>query len=87
MYYVQMTAEEAMKLRGKNVKVLVAICDEDTPVSDFSKRRFEDCEDIIRSGKRIQHEIDEFIDQIRVMGTVPVKPHKRTALILLPPED
>lgn len=88
MLYIEMTAEEAMKLRGKNTKVLVSVCDTATPVSDFRRREFGECESILRNGEKIRHEVDDFMDQLRVVGSYQsVKPHKNIAVILLPPED
>lgn len=83
MIYVEMTAEEAVKLRGRDTKVLVSIADAKNGPSEFKTRKFADCENIIRNGDEIQHILDDFVESLRVSAIK--NPRKMSAIILLPP--
>lgn len=83
MIYVEMTANEAVKLRGGDTKVLVSIATADEQPSEFTSKKFADCENIIRNGDEIQHILDDFVESLRVNAIK--NPRKMSAIILLPP--
>lgn len=82
--YVEMTADEAVKLRGGDTKVLVSVIDNEQSVSEFMSKRFADCENIIMNSDVIQHSFDDFVEQLKVLSFRYPK-DKKTAIILLPP--
>ena len=66
--YVEMTADEAVKLRGGDTKVLVSVIDNEQSVSEFMSKKFADCENIIMNSDVIQHSFDDFVEQLRVLS-------------------
>lgn len=84
--YVKMTASEAVKLVGGDATVYVAIGRETDCVADFTRRKFCECEGMIRNGESIQYIVDDFISQLNVLN-IPTKHTKNIAVILLPPNN
>jgi hypothetical protein len=78
--FIVMTADEAVKLRGGDTKVLV--CTDEEPVNAFSTIKFAECEELIKDGEQIQYLLNDFIEQLRVRSLCP---RNITTTILLPP--
>lgn len=83
MKVMRMTADEAVRLVGGDAIVYVSIGTETDCVTEFTRCVFHDCEDIIRRGNRIQREMDDLIDQLRILRTKRI-PYQNLAVILLP---
>lgn len=67
MEYILMTVEEAKKMAKKDAVVLVAVNDLENPkdISEFSKKRFFECEKMIKEAETIASVCDDFIRQLR----------------------
>lgn len=68
--YIEMTVEEAMKIKGKNAKVLVAVQDlsNNDTITSFKPSRFGECENIIKSGETILKQMDDFVNQLKIFS-------------------
>lgn len=78
--FVLMTADEAVRLRGGDTKVLV--CTDKQSIAAFEMKQFAECETLIRDGQKIQYLFDEFMEQLKVLS---FQSPKFTTTILLPP--
>ena len=67
MEYILMTVEEAKKMAKKDAVVLVAVNDLENPkdINEFSKKRFFECEKMIKEAETIASVCDDFIKQLR----------------------
>ena len=90
MRYVQMTIEEANKVAPKNAIVLVATSDlEDEECCDeFEKKKFGECEDIIKEAETIAKMCDGFASQLRLFTVkqediINYKPRGKLSTILI----
>lgn len=79
--FIVMTADEAVRLRGGDTKVLV--CTDEKPVNEFNMKRFAECEDLIKEGEQIQYMLSDFIEQLKVRSIR--SPKYGTTTILFPP--
>ena len=68
MKYVIMTAEEAMKHLGKDAKVLVFTQDleKGEDIVSFTKKRSNECKQMLQEAETIGRVYDDFINQLRV---------------------
>lgn len=81
MGFVLMTADEAVRLRGKNVKVLV--CTDEEAINDFYSTQFENCVDVIRDAERIHYLFSDFVELLQVRSFQ--NPKQIVTTILFPP--
>ena len=67
MNYVLMSVEDAKKLAKKDAIVLVAVNDLEDPmvVSSFTKKKFLECESMIKEAETVISVCDDFIKQLR----------------------
>lgn len=79
--FIYITADKAVKLRGKEAKVL--ICTDEKAINEFRITRFSECEDLISEGKEIWYLIDDFMEMLHVV--TPQKTKKTATTILLSP--
>lgn len=82
MGFVLMTADEAVRLRGKKVKVLV--CTDEAAINEFCATEFEDCTDVIREAERIHYLFSDYVELLQVRSFQ--NPKRIVTTILFPPK-
>lgn len=90
MKYVIVSIEEAKKIAKKDAVVLIAI--DDLEINDcnieFTKKRFGECEKLIKEAETIARVYDDFVNQLRVFSKKQIDvinyvPHGKLSTILL----
>lgn len=90
MQYIMVSIEEAKKIAKKDAVVLIAINDleaNDCNV-EFTRKRFGECEKLIKEAETIARVYDDFINQLRVFSekqsdVINYKHHGKLSTILL----
>lgn len=70
MEYVRMSVEDAQKIVGKDAIVLVSMADLEKADCNtgFEKKKFSDCNEMIRTAETIAKLYDDFSSQLRVFS-------------------
>ena len=94
MQYVEMRIEDALKLKGKNGTVLVAVQDleKENDVLDFVKNTRSEYEAIIKNAATIIQGCDDFMKQLNVFShkqpdVMNIIPIGKMRVILFPQEE